>query len=91
MPSLRLCPLLLVSASLGLAAPGTASFREQQWKFPRVRTAAREKDEVVKHLLLSKGLSYPPKAILLRAFKKEGAVELVSTSLTGSIRKAISI
>ena len=76
MPSLRLCPLLLISASLGLAAPGTSSFREQQWKFSRVRTAAKEKDEVVKQLLLSKGLSYPPKAILLRAFKKEAALEL---------------
>jgi len=76
MPVHRLCLLFLVAASLGLTAPGAVSFREQQWKFPRVRTAAKEKDEAVKQLLMSKGLGYPPQAILLRAFKKEAAVEL---------------
>jgi murein L,D-transpeptidase YafK len=76
MPSHRLRLLFLVGASLGLAASGTVSFRDQQWKFPRVRTAAKEKDEAVKRLLLGQGLSYPPKAILLRAFKNEGTLEL---------------
>jgi murein L,D-transpeptidase YafK len=76
MPSHRLSLLFLVSASLALSPPGAVSFREQQWKFPRVRTAAKEKDGVVRQLLLSKGVSYPPKALLLRAFKKEGVLEL---------------
>src|SRR5262245_25810524 len=76
MPSRRICLLVLASASLFLAAPSGVSFRAEQWRFPRVRTAAREKDEVVKQLLASKGIGYPPKAILLRAFKKEGELEL---------------
>src|SRR5215467_10847341 len=76
MPVHRLYLVFLVAASLGLPAPGAVSFREQQSKFPRVRSAAKEKDEAVKQLLISKGLRYPPKAILLRAFKKEAAVEL---------------
>jgi len=76
MPSRRIRLLLLVSASLILAAPGSISFRDGQWKFPRVRTAAKEKDESLRRLLAGKRLSYPPKAILLRAFKKEGELEL---------------
>lgn len=68
--------VLLVAACICLAAPAKVSFRDQQWKFPRVRTAAQEKDETLKQLLGSHGLSYPPKAILLRAFKKEGELEL---------------
>jgi murein L,D-transpeptidase YafK len=76
MPNRRVCLFFLASASLCVAAPGAVSFRDQQWKFPHVRTAAKEKDEVVKQWLISKGVGYPPKAILLRAFKKEGALEL---------------
>jgi hypothetical protein len=67
---------VLAASGLILAAPSPPSFRDQQWRFPRVRTAAKEKDEAVKQLLASKRLRYPPKAILLRAFKKEGLLEL---------------
>ena len=52
------------------------SFRDQQWKFPRVRTASAEKDELLRQRFLEKNLRYPPHAILLRAFKKEAALEL---------------
>jgi murein L,D-transpeptidase YafK len=52
------------------------SFRDMQWKFPRVRTASKEKDEVLRHRFTEKGLTYPPRAILLRAFKQEGLLEL---------------
>jgi murein L,D-transpeptidase YafK len=52
------------------------SFREMQWKYPRVRTASKEKDEVLRQRFKEKGLAYPPRAILLRAFKQEAALEL---------------
>jgi murein L,D-transpeptidase YafK len=68
--------LLLALAALGLGVSRTTSFRDEQWKFPRVRTAAREKDEVLKQLFAGKRLKYPPDKILLRAFKKEGVLEL---------------
>lgn len=68
--------LVLLAACLSLAAPASVSFRDQQWKFPRVRTAAKEKDHTLKQLLGSRGLNYPPQGILIRAFKKEGELEL---------------
>jgi len=84
MGSHRIRIVFLAAASLPLAAPSSVSFRDQQWKFPRVRTAAKEKDETLKQLLFSHGLSYPPKAILLRAFKKEGELELWVANSTGT-------
>ncbi len=50
--------------------------KNQQLRFSRVRTAQREKDGVVRALVEKKGLIFPPRAILLRAFKKEGLLEL---------------
>jgi murein L,D-transpeptidase YafK len=38
--------------------------------------ASKEKDEVLRLRLKEKGVSYPPHAILLRAFKQEGLLEL---------------
>jgi murein L,D-transpeptidase YafK len=52
------------------------SFRDTQWKYSRVRTASKEKDEVLRQRFKEKGLGYPPRAILLRAFKQEAALEL---------------
>jgi len=55
------------------------SFRELQWRFPRVRTASKEKDEALRQRFREKGFAYPPRAILLRAFKKEALLELWAT------------
>jgi len=52
------------------------SIEREQLRFPRVRTARQEKDAAVRSIVEKKGLAYPPKAILLRAFKKEGVLEL---------------
>jgi murein L,D-transpeptidase YafK len=64
-----------------LAAPSTSpqegkSFREQQSAFPRVRVAAKEKDNILRNRFVQEGLNYPPNTIFLRAFKKEGLLEL---------------
>ena len=53
-----------------------SSIEQEQLRFPRVRTARQEKDAAVRSIVEKKGLAYPPKAILLRAFKKEGVLEL---------------
>ncbi len=53
-----------------------SSIEQEQLRFPRVRTARQEKDAAVRSIVEKKGLTYPPKAILLRAFKKEGVLEL---------------
>jgi murein L,D-transpeptidase YafK len=84
MPGRQIRLLVLVLPSFFLAAPGSVSVRDQQWKFPRVRRAAKDKDEVLKQTFASKKLSYPPKAILLRAFKKEGDLELWVENSSGT-------
>jgi hypothetical protein len=58
------------------ARDGRGSLQQEQLKFPRVRTAKQEKDSVMRSMVEAKGLAYPPLAILLRAFKKEGVLEL---------------
>ena len=60
----------------GSAARESVSLRRQQLRYPRVRTANREKDGILRKIAEGKGLKYPPRAILLRAFKKEGVLEL---------------
>jgi len=52
------------------------SFRSRQFAFPRVRVAAKEKDEVLSGRFAQERLHYPPNSIFLRAFKKEGLLEL---------------
>jgi murein L,D-transpeptidase YafK len=70
-------PVVAVQAQVASHSAGHASsLKEQQLQFSRVRTARQEKDATVRAFVEAKGLSYPPKAILLRAFKKEGVLEL---------------
>lgn len=71
--------LLLFSLAIPSSPEGRQSFRDLQWKFPRVRTASREKDEVLRQRFKEKGVAYPPRAILLRASKKEAVLELWAT------------
>jgi murein L,D-transpeptidase YafK len=67
--------LFFAFCGLQLASPSNLSFREEQYRFPRVRTASAEKDELLRRLFASKRLAYPPRMILLRAFKKEAQLE----------------
>jgi murein L,D-transpeptidase YafK len=69
--------LLLLAIPSGAEEP--KSFRDMQWKYPRVRTASKEKDEALRQRFKEKGLAYPPRAIILRAFKQEAVLELWAT------------
>jgi murein L,D-transpeptidase YafK len=69
--------LLFLTIPSGAEEP--KSFREMQWKYPRVRAASKEKDEALRQRFKEKGLAYPPRAILLRAFKQEAVLELWAT------------
>jgi murein L,D-transpeptidase YafK len=69
--------LFLLAIPSGAQEP--KSFRETQWKYPRVRAASKEKDEVLRQRFKEKTLAYPPRAILLRAFKQEAVLELWAT------------
>jgi murein L,D-transpeptidase YafK len=68
--------LLVLLAALASYPEQPKSFRDLQWKFPRVRTASAEKDVPLRQRFQGKNLPYPPHAILFRAFKKEAALEL---------------
>ena len=84
----RIAGVLLGLAAIA-AAPlfgqsGGASLKQQQLRFSRVRTANQEKDASLRKIVEAKGIAYPPRAILLRAFKKEGQLELwAAESRTG--------
>lgn len=84
-PHLRLVfvSLLFLREPAGFAQQNV-SFREQQLRYPRVRQAAKEKDEVLRRMFNEKKLSYPPKEILFRAFKQEAQLELWATNEAGS-------
>jgi murein L,D-transpeptidase YafK len=69
--------LFLLAIPSGAQEP--KSFREMQWKYPRVRAASKKKDEVLRQRFKEKGVAYPPRAILLRAFKQEAVLELWAT------------
>lgn len=71
--------IFLLFVATFFSAQEPPSFRDQQWKYPRVRTAAKEKDEVLRQRFKEKSLNYPPKHILFRAFKKEAVLELWAT------------
>src|SRR6266478_5332333 len=68
-------PLLLL-LSIPSSSEERESFRELQRKYARVRIASKEKDEVLRQRFKERALAYPPRAILLRAFKKEALLEL---------------
>jgi murein L,D-transpeptidase YafK len=71
--------LVVLLAALASSSEQPKSFRDLQWKFPRVRTASAEKNALLRQRFQEKNLPYPPHAILFRAFKKEAALELWAT------------
>ena len=76
MKTAKIAVTLLFLLAIPSSAEEPKSFREMQWKYPRVRAASKEKDEVLRQRFKEKGLAYPPRAILLRAFKQEAVLEL---------------
>jgi len=68
--------LLAIAGSRLIGQSSGAGIKQQQLRFSRVRTANQEKDAALRKLVEAKGLAYPPRAILLRAFKKESQLEL---------------
>jgi murein L,D-transpeptidase YafK len=79
MKSASVAALCFTLLAIPCSSGEVKSFRELQWEFPRVRAASKEKDEILRQRFKDKGISYPPRAILLRAFKKEALLELWAT------------
>jgi murein L,D-transpeptidase YafK len=66
-------PILL--ATLLFMSAATESFKESQLKFSRVKAAFEEKEEAVKEIFQTKGLS-PQGSLFIRAFKLEEELEV---------------
>ena len=73
---LYLLPLLIVFAGSIISA----TFKDEQQKYPRVRKARENKEAVVKSYFGKENITYPPYKIFLRAFKKERELELWATN-----------
>ena len=52
------------------------TFKEDQLRYERVRTALKQKESHLKKLFVDQGLKYPPDQIFIRIFKQERIVEL---------------
>ena len=76
MRTARIAAPLFFLVTISAFSESPKSFRDLQSRYPRVRIASREKDEVLRQRFKEKDLAYPPKAMLLRAFKQEGILEL---------------
>lgn len=76
-------PVALLFLGSVAASGQVKSFRDQQLQYPRVRAAAKEKDAALRRMCEEKKISYPPRAILFRAFKKEARLELWALDNTG--------
>lgn len=68
--------ILLLFAVLVIFPASPQSFQEEQLKYARVRTAKKEKENLLQQLFTEKQLPYPPSAVFLRVFKEEAALEL---------------
>jgi murein L,D-transpeptidase YafK len=68
--------ILIFAMTLLTEQTAAQNFKSQQAKFARVQTAMKEKSEAAKRLFAAKNLTYPPPEIFLRAFKREGVLEL---------------
>lgn len=81
-----LISLLFLFFSALPASSGEKSFREEQQQYRRVRAARNEKESSIKQLFKSKNLQYPPKRIILIAYKTEHILELWADDGTGKYR-----
>jgi murein L,D-transpeptidase YafK len=79
MKSAKITLSILLFLTIPSGAEEPKSFRDVQWKYPRVRMASKEKDEVLRQRFKEKGLAFPPRAVMLRAFKQEAVLELWAT------------
>jgi murein L,D-transpeptidase YafK len=84
-PVMRAAAMLLLSLFLAaaLAPQQPTSLREEQLAHPRVKAAARDKDAELRALFQQKNLPYPPRRILLRAFKREAILEVWVSNADG--------
>lgn len=68
--------IFLCLGAMFTVAAYSQSFKQEQSRYARVRTAIAEKESSLRELCASKKISYPPREIFIRIFKYEQALEL---------------
>jgi hypothetical protein len=71
MKPIALLPAALLFLGSVAASQQAQSFRDEQFRYPRVRLAAKEKDEALRRIFEEKKISYPPRAILFGPLRKK--------------------
>jgi murein L,D-transpeptidase YafK len=75
---------LILVLAVALSSNAMAQdFKSAQSKHPRVRNAIVEKESSIKRLFGQKKISWPPRKIFLRAFKREQSLELWASNTEG--------
>jgi murein L,D-transpeptidase YafK len=82
--SLNMAITIVWILAIGRVTSAAASFRAEQDRFPRVRTARATAQPRLEALFRQAGLRYPAGEIFLRAFKMEGQLELWARNDAGS-------
>ena len=65
------------------------SFKEQQQRYPRVRTAFGEKNDALRSLFAERDIPYPPEKIFIRVFKQEKILEVWAWSTSDAVFKEV--
>ena len=65
------------------------SFKTQQQRYPRVRTAFEEKDSHLRRLFADQGIPYPPQKLFIRIFKQEKILEVWGASTSDGVFKQV--
>lgn len=82
----RILILPVITLMLTAAFTGTPAFRTEQKRNARVKAAYKEKWNSLKSLLTQKGIDTNKVQIFIRAFKKEGELELWAKHSSGTYR-----
>ncbi len=81
--------LTLAMMTFSCQSTGTQNFTDKQRSNPRVRTAIKEKDALLRQLFADQGLAYPPQKIFIRIFKQEKILELWAFSASEGVFKLV--
>ena len=65
------------------------SFKAEQQRYPRVRTAFEEKDSQLRSLFADQGIPYPPQRLFIRVFKQEKILEVWVFSTVDAVFKQV--
>jgi murein L,D-transpeptidase YafK len=74
--TIKLASIITALVILSSVEIMSQTFKAQQSKNSRVKVAIAEKEDSIKQMFQQKKISYPPRRIFIRAFKRERALEL---------------